>query len=66
MSKTTPQPSTAALIAEALRVRHEAREAAHSVEVRHVVALEQIADELTTIRVHLIGASIGQQGEGRV
>lgn len=61
MSNKTPDTTeTKATQAEALKAaikgRREAREAAHSVELRHVVALEQIADELTTIRVHLTGA----------
>ncbi len=38
-----------------LHLRKEARTKAVSMESRNVTALETIADELTTIRVHLTG-----------
>jgi hypothetical protein len=60
MNKTTaPEIAVKPRYADLLKgelARHRAvRDDAHSIEVRQVVALEQIADELTALRIHLVG-----------
>lgn len=53
MSKKDDTADTQSATDKALAERREQRLAAHSIELRQVMALEQIADELTQLRLAL-------------
>jgi hypothetical protein len=49
-------------LAAALQEKQQTRAQAHSVELREVLALEQIADELTALRVHVVASAQQKKG----